>query len=169
MRDIRRHLDAIPAGAVRDGGVEMLARVSKLLHQAPKGKGKIYAPHQPEVDCISKGKARVRYEFGCKVSLATTIDEGFVVGMRAMPVHPYDGHTLAEALEQVETLTDRRPDLAARTSPPGPRRRGPGLPRSRRRKDPGSDLRNAARTDGWAESAASAAQRDRAADWPHEN
>ncbi len=112
MRDIRRQLDAIPAGAVRDGVVEMLARVSKLLHQAPKGKGKIYALHEPEVDCISKGKARVRYEFGCKVSLATTIDEGFVVGMRAMPGNPYDGHTLAEALEQVETLTDRRPDLA---------------------------------------------------------
>jgi hypothetical protein len=34
----------------------------------------------PEVDCISKGKARVRYELGCKVSAATTLDEGFVTG-----------------------------------------------------------------------------------------
>ncbi|SNR90002.1 hypothetical protein SAMN06265370_1622 [Puniceibacterium sediminis] len=97
MREIRRQFDAIPAGAVRDGVVEMLARVSKLLHQTPKEKGKIYALHEP--DCISKGKARVRYEFGCKVSLATTIDEGFVVGMRAMPGNPYDGNTLAEAIE----------------------------------------------------------------------
>ena len=64
------------------------------------------------MDCISKGKARVRYEFGTKVSIATTIDEGFVVGMRALPGNPYDGHTLAEALEQVEILTDRRPSLA---------------------------------------------------------
>jgi IS5 family transposase len=112
MRDIRRRLDAIPEGAMRDGVAEMLARVSKLLHQAQKAKGKIYALHEPEVDCISKGKARVRYEFGCKVSVATTIDGGFVVGMRAMPGNPYDGHTLAEALEQVETLTDRRPALA---------------------------------------------------------
>ena len=112
MRDIRRKLDAIPEGATRDGVTELLARVSKLLHQAPKAKGKIYALHEPEVDCISKGKARVRYEFGCKVSVATTIDGGFVVGMRAMPGNPYDGHTLAEALEQVETLTDRRPALA---------------------------------------------------------
>ena len=32
---------------------------------------------QPEVDCISKGRARVRYEFGCKVSFTTTtLDEG---------------------------------------------------------------------------------------------
>ena len=54
----------------------------------------------------------MRYEFGCKVSIATTIDEGIVVGMRAMPGNPYDGHTLAEALEQVETLTDYCPELA---------------------------------------------------------
>lgn len=112
MRDIRRRLDGIPEGAVRDGVTEMLARVSKLLHQAQRAKGKNYALHEPEVDCISKGKARVRYEFGCKVSIATTIDGGFVIGMRAMPGNPYDGHTLAEALEQVETLTDIRPDLA---------------------------------------------------------
>ncbi|RDC72454.1 hypothetical protein DLJ49_11130 [Rhodovulum sp. 12E13] len=41
-----------------------------------------------EVDCISKRKARVRYEFGCKVSVATTHGEGFVVGMRAMAGNP---------------------------------------------------------------------------------
>ena len=29
-----------------------------------------------------------------------------------MPGNPYDGHTLAEALEQVEILTGRRPALA---------------------------------------------------------
>ncbi|WP_143542951.1 transposase, partial [Cereibacter azotoformans] len=67
---------------------------------------------EPEVDCISKGKARVRYEFGCKVSVATTLDEGFVVGMRSFPGTPYDGHTLRPALEQVTILTDQRPDLA---------------------------------------------------------
>ncbi|UZO94756.1 Transposase (plasmid) [Roseomonas mucosa] len=64
------------------------------------------------MDCISKGKARIRYEFGTKVSIATTLVEGFVVGMRAMPGNPYDGHTLADALQQVETLTGQRPSLA---------------------------------------------------------
>ena len=54
----------------------------------------------------------MRYEFGCKVSIATTLDEGFIVGMRSFPGNPYDGHTLAPALEQVEILTDQRPDLA---------------------------------------------------------
>ena len=83
-----------------------------MLHQQPNGTGKIYSLHEPQVDCISKGKARVRYEFGTKVSVAATIDEGFILGMRARPGNPYDDHTLAEALEQVEILTGRRPSLA---------------------------------------------------------
>ncbi len=112
LRDIRRQLEDIPAGAYRERVLDTLVLVSGLLQQTPKSPGKIYALHEPEVDCISKGKARVRYEFGAKVSVATTIDEGFVVGMRAMPGNPYDGHTLTEALEQVEILTDMRPNLA---------------------------------------------------------
>ena len=58
------------------------------------------------MDCISKGKARVRYEFGIKVSVATTLAESFVAGMPVLLGNPYDGYTLAEALEQVEILTD---------------------------------------------------------------
>lgn len=86
--------------------------VSRFLHQAPRGGGRNYALHEPDVDCISTGKARIRYEFGTKISIATKINESFVVGMRALPGNPYDGHTLAEALEQVEILTDQRPELA---------------------------------------------------------
>ena len=112
MRDLRRHLQDIPEGGLRDRIIAKLALVSQLLHQQPKGSGKIYALHEPEVDGISKGKARVRYEFGCKVSVATTLDEGFVVGMRGFAGNPYDGHTLRPALEQVTILTDQRPDLA---------------------------------------------------------
>ena len=46
------------------------------------------------------------------MSIATTLAEGFVVGLRSLPGNPYDGHTLAETLEQVEILTDCRPRLA---------------------------------------------------------
>jgi IS5 family transposase len=53
----------------------------------------------------------VRYEFGCKVSVTTTLDEGILAGMRSLAGNPYDGHTLSEYLEQVKTLTDQRPDL----------------------------------------------------------
>ncbi|MBL3200147.1 IS5/IS1182 family transposase, partial [Klebsiella pneumoniae] len=61
------------------------------------------------VECISKGKARNPYEFGVKVTLATTLKEGLVVGMRSMPGYPYDGHTLDETIEQVAILANQRP------------------------------------------------------------
>jgi hypothetical protein len=35
-----------------------------------------------------------------KVSITTTHTEGLAVWARSMPGNPYDGHTLAEALEQ---------------------------------------------------------------------
>ena len=56
MRDLRRHLLDIPEGSLRHRIIAKLALVSHLLHQQPKGGDKIYALHEPEVDCISKGK-----------------------------------------------------------------------------------------------------------------
>jgi len=112
LRDIERQLGKVPEGALRARLVEMIALVNRLLAQKPKDKKKLYSLHEPAVDCISKGKAHKRYEFGTKVSVATTNRGGFVVGMRALSGNPYDGHTLAEALEQVENLTDQKPEFA---------------------------------------------------------
>lgn len=111
LRDVGRRLGAVPEGRLRMRIEQRLALVTRLLRQTPKSAGKLLALHEPEVDCISKGKARIRYEFGCKVSIATTITGGFVVGMRSMPGNPYDGHTLPDALQQVETLTGSCPSL----------------------------------------------------------
>jgi len=44
----------------------------RLLDQQRHDKKKLYAMHAPEVECIAKGKAHKRYEFGVKVSIATT-------------------------------------------------------------------------------------------------
>jgi len=54
-------------------------------------------------------KARTPYEFGVKVTVATTLKEGLVVGMRSMPGNPWDGHTLDETIEQVSILTNIKP------------------------------------------------------------
>ena len=112
LRDIERQLGKVPEGPLKARLVEMVALVNRLLAQKPKDSKKLYSLHEPAVDCISKGKAHKRYEFGTKVSVATTNRGGFVVGMRALPGNPYDGHTLSEALEQVEILTDQRPEMA---------------------------------------------------------
>lgn len=91
---------------------ELIGRTKRLLSQKPKDKHKVYALHAPEVECISKGKARTPHEFGVKVSITTTRKEGLVLGARSMPGNPYDGHTLAEALEQAEILSEVRPQIA---------------------------------------------------------
>ena len=54
---------------------------------------RIYSAHEPSVAYISKDKAPKRYEFGCKVSVATTSGGGWFVGAKAMHGKPYNGHT----------------------------------------------------------------------------
>jgi IS5 family transposase len=44
-----------------------------------------------------------------KVTVKSTLKQGFVVGKRSMPGNPYDGHTLEEAIEQVCILADQTP------------------------------------------------------------
>ena len=50
------------------------------------------------MECIAKGKARKRCEFGVKVSLAVTHKHGLIVGAKTMPLNSYDDHTLAEQI-----------------------------------------------------------------------
>ena len=88
----------------------IISLVGRLLTQALRSKNKIYSLHEPLVDCISKGKAHKRYEFGCKVSIATTAKEAFIVGARSYNGAPYDGHTLEDQLNQVFALTNTQPD-----------------------------------------------------------
>lgn len=107
-RDVTRQIEQIPDD-LRPQATKLLAKVERLLKQHPKDRHKRYSLHAPEVECISKGKSRQPYEFGVKVSVATTHREGLVVGMRSLPGNPYDGHTLHEALEQVSILTGQSP------------------------------------------------------------
>jgi IS5 family transposase len=87
----------------------LLRRAEHLLAQQPKDKDKIYRVHAPEVECIAKGKAHKRYEFGCKVSIASTSADNWLIGAQALPGRPYDGHTLTGALAQVTDLTGASP------------------------------------------------------------
>jgi IS5 family transposase len=110
-RDIGHHqIDQI-AESRQDAAKDLMHRVKRILTQTTKDKNKLYALHAPEVECLAKGKARIPYEFGVKVTVATTLKEGFVVGMRSMPGNPYDGHTLEEAIEQVCILAEQTPKI----------------------------------------------------------
>ena len=69
----------------------------------------IYSLHAPEVECVGKGKAHKPYEFGVKVSVATTLKRApggqFVLNAKALPGRPYDGHTLAPIIPAIEAIT----------------------------------------------------------------
>ena len=108
QREIERKASAIGV-AVRQALGEILNKALRMVGQsgqrkAADGQPKLYAWHAPEVDCISKGKAKTPYEFGVKVGIASTLKGNLIVGARAFHGNPYDGHTLREQLEQAAIL-----------------------------------------------------------------
>lgn len=104
VRDIERKIDG--NSKLQERFKSRLEMSHRLLKQQRTDKNKLYSLHAPEVECISKGKAHKRYEFGCKVSIATTSKDNFVVGAQAFHGNPYDGHTLQQAVDQAERLGD---------------------------------------------------------------
>lgn len=104
-RDVQRQLSSVDSPELS----ELLERIARLLAQRREDSHKLYSIHAPEVECIAKGKAHKKVEFGVKVSVATSTRSNFVVGMRSLPGNPYDGHTLSDALDQVRRLTGVRP------------------------------------------------------------
>jgi len=85
-----------------------LAMARRLREQERHSKNKLYSIHAPEVECISKGKAHKRYEFGAKVGFVATSRECFIIGAKAFHGNPYDGHTLAASMEQASRLTGKK-------------------------------------------------------------
>lgn len=82
----------------------------KILAQKKEDKHKIYSIHEPEVECISKGKEHKKYEFGNKVSIVITQKTGVIVGAMSFR-NEYDGHTLEPALTQAERLLDDKKSI----------------------------------------------------------
>ncbi len=105
LRDISRR---IASDAALDAIFKWpLYQASAMLEQRPRQRGrKIWSLHAPEVECIGKGKAHAPYEFGVKVSLATTLERSkggqFALHAKALPGNPYDGHTLATVIPDME-------------------------------------------------------------------
>lgn len=92
-------------GPLQGAQAQVLVVARRIFEQQRHDTGKVYSVHAPEVECLSKGKAHKRYEFGCKVRVATTNQASWVVGLDAESGNPYDGATLKPAIAQVERLT----------------------------------------------------------------
>ena len=108
IRDIGRKIAGDPAREERFA--PLLALAVRVRFQEARQRGpKVYSLHAPEVECIGKGKPRAPYEFGCKVSLVTPVTRPkggqFVLHAKALHGNPYDGHTLAPVIADLQTLT----------------------------------------------------------------
>src|ERR1700716_2299798 len=107
IRDITRKIEGDSGLEAAFAQLLMLARRVREQQQRQRGP-KVYSLHAPEVECIGKGKAHRPYEFGVKVSVATTLSHAkggqFVTHVKSMPGNPYDGHTLATVIPDMEML-----------------------------------------------------------------
>ncbi len=70
----------------------------------------MYSWHATEVECIGKGKAHKRFEFGVKVSIVipNSLSPGgtFVLDSQALHGKPHDGKTLKAAMERTQERID---------------------------------------------------------------
>ena len=107
IRDIARKIEGDPRLETKFASLLSLARRVREQERGQRGP-KVYSLHAPEVECIGKGKPHKPYEFGVKVSVATTLKHSkggqFVAHVQALPGNPYDGHTLAEVIPAIEQL-----------------------------------------------------------------
>jgi IS5 family transposase len=107
IRDIDRQVRSSPSLNTIFRPKLFLAERVHVQKRGQRGP-KVYSIHAPEVECIGKGKAHKPYEFGVKVSVATTVQPSrggqFVLAAKALPGSPYDGHTLATVIPHLQSL-----------------------------------------------------------------
>ena len=139
LRSVRTYLGRLLRDIVRkirdDAGLrpifaQPLALGFRVREQRQNQRGrKVYSLHAPEVECIGKGKAHRPYEFGVKVSVATTLARSkagqFIAHVRVMPCNPYDGHTLETVIPEIETQVGRASRASWSTAAIAATTRGP--------------------------------------------
>jgi transposase, IS5 family len=107
IRDISRK--AAKSGQPMTEKMLRLLGLAKRVHEqthSREAKNKVYSLHEPDVACIAKGKAHKPYEFGSKVSIASTIRGAWIVSVKSFGGNPYDGSTLKEVVQDIEGITN---------------------------------------------------------------
>ncbi len=100
IRELRR---ALPKHRLFDVHQKEFLFYERVLAQQPKDKNKIYSLHEPDVYCIGKGKDHTPYEYGNKVSIASTAKSNIIVGVASHERNIHDNHTLPEVLAHIES------------------------------------------------------------------
>ena len=106
IRDIKRKCPGEIPEKLKKG----LELGQRIFEQERGSKGKIYSLHEPQVECLSKGKVHKLYEFGNKVSFTVTGKKNWIIGAKSFFGNPFDGKTLKGAIKQTEGLTSQEVD-----------------------------------------------------------
>jgi IS5 family transposase len=109
IRELRRTL---PKYSLFETHQKEFLFYEQVLKQEPKDKNKIYSLHEPDVYCIGKGKDHKQYEYGNKVSIASTAKTNIIVGVTSHERNIHDNHTLPEILSHIENSRGNTVKLA---------------------------------------------------------
>jgi len=109
IRELRRKL---PIEILNEHYESDFRFYEKVLAQKPNSKNKIYSLHEPGSYCMAKGKDRVQYEYGNKVSIATTHKSNIIVGAVSHEENIYDGHTLPDVINHIVDSRGSKPKEA---------------------------------------------------------
>ena len=118
LRNVVDDAECCPVVPTGPGQLALLVKLMNYVELSKKliaqdkntpGREKIYSVHEPQVECIAKGKVHKRYEFGVKAGFVTASRTNWVLGAMALPGNPYDGNTLAQMLKQAEEISGVKP------------------------------------------------------------
>ncbi len=104
VRDVERAVAGANT-AIQTQFSALLSLSKRIINQTKKSKDKVYSLHEPAVYCVSKGKSGRPYEYGCKVQITLTHQQGLILSTGALHPNAYDGHTLQQSLLQAEQLS----------------------------------------------------------------
>ena len=113
LQDLKNWLGRVLRDIERKRGNKVLSAnfmnlidlANKVLIQERHTPKKIYSLHEPEVQCIGKGKDRIRYEFGQKAGVVITNKGNWIINVLDIANNAYDGHTLSASLLGAENIT----------------------------------------------------------------
>jgi len=103
VRELERNLAAEGISGYED----LLSLFYRITGQRRDSKKKVYSIHEPEVECIVKGKEHKKYEFGSKSSIART-EGGLIVAAVSFRAE-HDSRTVDPTIDQAELNTGRLP------------------------------------------------------------
>ncbi len=99
IREVERQTES-PSGKLD----KLLQTAHRIYTQQRQDKDRSTRCMNLKCSASPRAKRAKQYEFGNKVSVAVSSRGGWFVGVKSFTGNPYDGHTLAAQMKQVESL-----------------------------------------------------------------